>query len=80
MTLASTRAKSSYPCRANFDVYQAISPSACLWCTPDWLWNNDAGLGYNTHCFKTIEVQGWMEKLGVKTHYVTKDGDQTIEL
>ena len=64
----------------DFDVYEAIAPSACLWCTPDWLWNNDAGLGYNTHCFKTIEVQGWMDKLGVKTHYVTKDGDQTIQL
>ena len=64
----------------DFDVYEAIAPSCCLWCTPDWLWNNDAGLGYNTHCFKTIEVRGWMEKLGVKEHYVTKDGDQIIKL
>ncbi len=64
----------------DFDVYEAIAPTACIWCTPDWLWNNDAGLGYNTHVFKTIEVQGWMDRLGVKTHYVTKDGDQIIEL
>lgn len=61
-------------------VYEAISPEECLWCTPLWLWNNDAGLGYNTHCFQTVIVRGWMEELGVKKNYVTKDGDQTIEL
>ena len=64
----------------DFDVYQAIAPTECIWCTPDWLWNNDAGLGYNTHVFKTIEVRGWMEQLGVKKNYVAKDGDQIIEL
>lgn len=62
------------------DVYEAIAPSACIWCTPKWLWENDAGKGYNTHVFKTIEVRGWMEELGVKEHYVAKDGDQIIRL
>ena len=62
------------------DVYEAIAPSACIWCTPLWLWNNDAGKGYNTHVFKTIIVRGWMDELGVKEHYVAKDGDQTILL
>lgn len=62
------------------NVYQAIAPKACLWCTPDWLWNNDAGQGYNTHFWKTIIVRGWMEELGVKHHFVNKDGDHVIPL
>ena len=62
------------------DVYAAIAPTACLWCTPDWLWNNDAGHGYNTHIWKTIEVQGWMQELGVKDHYIMMNGTQVIEL
>ncbi|MBO5071195.1 MAG: MBL fold metallo-hydrolase, partial [Roseburia sp.] len=61
-------------------VYQATAPGFCMWCTPCWLWDNDAGEGYNTSVFKTIEVRKWMEEIGVKKHYVMKDGDQTIEL
>lgn len=61
------------------EVYAAVAPEACLWCAPDWLWNNDRGLGYNTHTYKTVIVRGWMEELGVQTHYVIKDGDQVIE-
>ena len=63
-----------------FEVYKEISPKACLWCTPKWLWENDAGLGYNTHVWRTVEVRGWMADLGVKEHYVVMDGDQTVEL
>lgn len=62
------------------DFYEAVAPKACLWCTPKWLWDNDAGLGYNTHGWKTIEVQGWMEELGVKEHYILMNGTQIIEL
>ncbi len=67
------------------DVYVAIAPEACLWCTPDWLWVNNyygskdpktVGMGP----FTTLETREWMEKLGVKTHYVAKDGDLTITL
>ena len=61
-------------------VYEAIAPSACLWNTPKWLWDNDAGRGYNTHGWKTIEVQGWMADLGVQEHYVTMNGNQVIDL
>lgn len=61
-------------------VYQAIAPSYCMWCTPLWLWDNDAGEGYNTSVYKTVEVRKWMEEIGVKKHYVMKDGDQTIDL
>lgn len=62
------------------DLYEVVRPSECIWCTPDWLWNNDAGKGYNTHCFKTIEVRSWMEQLGVKKNYVLKDGTQVIPM
>ena len=62
------------------DFYEAVSPSVCLWCTPTWLWNNDAGKGYNTAGWKTVIVRGWMEELGVKEHYIMKDGTQVIEL
>ena len=61
-------------------VYEAAAPSACLWCAPDWLWDNNAGKGYNTHSWQTVIVRGWMEEMGVKTHYVIKDGDHAIEM
>jgi len=61
-------------------VYETISPKACLWCTPLWLWNNDAGKGYNTHVWQTVIVRAWMDEIGAKEHYVIKDGDQYIEL
>ncbi len=60
--------------------YEAVAPVGCLWPTPKWLWENDAGKGYNTHGWKTIEVQGWMEELGVKEHYIMMNGTQVIEL
>ena len=63
----------------DFPVYQAIAPTACLWCTPEWLWNNDRGKGFNTHIYQTVTVRNWMEQLGVKEHYVIKDGDHAIE-
>ena len=62
------------------EFYETVAPTGCFWCAPDWLWNNDAGLGYNTHCFKTIEVQGWMEEIGVKEHYILMNGTQIVEL
>ena len=62
------------------DFYKAVSPTACLWCTPKWLWDNDAGGGFDTHVFKTVEVRGWMQDLGVQHHYVTMNGTQVIDL
>ena len=58
------------------DFYQAVSPEVCLWCTPSWLWTNNNGTGP----FKTLIVRKWMEDLGVKEHYVIKDGDCTVLL
>ena len=64
----------------NFDFYKAVKPKMCLWTTPKWLWDNDAGLGYNTHTFKTVITQGWMRELGVKHHIKEYEGTQEIVL
>ncbi len=58
--------------------YEAVSMSACLWPTPLWLWNNDAGGGYNTFIWKTVEVRAWMDDLGVKNHFISHLGMQEI--
>ena len=63
-----------------FEVYKAISPKACFWDTPSWLWDNDAGLGFNTHIWQTIEVRGWMDELGVKNHFITKDKTNRVAM
>lgn len=60
------------------EFYEAAAPKVCMWNTPDWLWNNDAGGGYDTGPFKTIEVRQWMQELGVQEHLITKDGEQKI--
>lgn len=60
---------------ADRDVYEAINPEICLWPTPEWLWNNNPGTGYNTGNWTTLETRSWMEQLGVKINYVEKDGD-----
>lgn len=60
------------------EFYEAVRPEICLWCAPDWLWNNDRGKGFNTHIYQTVIVRQWMDELGVKSNYVIKDGDQRI--
>lgn len=60
------------------NVYEAIDPDYCLWPTPDWLWENNAGRGYDTHIWKTIVTRGWMSEQGIKWHYIMKDGTQEI--
>ena len=62
------------------DFYEEVAPKGCFWCAPDWLWNNDAGKGYNTHVFKTIEVRGWMDEIGATENYVIMNGTQVVEL
>ena len=57
------------------EFYAAASPTVCLWPTPDWLWDNNAGgKGKNTGPWKTLETRAWMEELGIDKHYVSKDG------
>lgn len=61
------------------EFYRAVKPSVCLWPTPDWLWDNDNGGGKGSGPWKTLSVRGWMDTLGVKKHYVSKDGLYRIE-
>lgn len=57
------------------EFYELVKPSACLWCTPDWLWdNNPPGSGSDTGPWKTIQTRAWMNELGVRKHYIIKDG------
>lgn len=62
------------------EVYKSISPSICLWPTPQWLWDNDDGNGYNSGRWRTIETQGWINKMDVYEQYCTKDGNILLQL
>jgi beta-lactamase superfamily II metal-dependent hydrolase len=56
------------------DFYRTLKFSACLWPSPSWVYNNDAGKGYNTHILQTIETREWMKELGIQKHYVSCEG------
>ena len=73
----------------SMEVYCAAAPEACLWCAPDWLYAEEEIPHYLTdreklfrmgriRMYGTAVTRGWMDALGVKTHYVTKDGTQRI--
>lgn len=64
----------------NRPFYEAVRPEICLWCAPEWLWNNDKGGGFDTHFWKTVTVRRWMEALGCQQNLVAKDGTQVLEL
>jgi hypothetical protein len=51
------------------DFYRTVKFSSCLWPTPLWLYNNDAGKGYNTHTWETVEIRNLMDELGIKKHF-----------
>ena len=50
-----------------------------MWNSPEWLWDNDNGGGKGSGSYLTLKVREWMNELGVKKHYVMKDGDQIIK-
>lgn len=56
------------------DYYRAVSPRYCLWPTPAWLWNNDAGAGKGTGPWQTLTVRQWMKELNVEKHYISAYG------
>lgn len=62
------------------EFYEFIRPERCLWATPDWLWDNDEGNGFNTGPYETVTTRSWMEELGVKEHLITKDGTAVFEI
>lgn len=73
------------------EVYAAIEPEACLWCCADWLYNEAEIPSYlkdrdslwnmrRNRMYGTTITRKWMDQLGVKKHYVTKDGTNEIVL
>ncbi len=61
-------------------LYDLIDPDYCIWCTPTWVWDNMGEGGYDTGPFKTILTRAWMSALGIRRHYVDKDGPFAIRL
>lgn len=60
-------------------VYRAIAPQTCMWCAPDWLWE-EADVEFMPELWGTRHTRAWMEAMGVTDNYVTKDGTQRIPL
>ena len=74
-----------------FDVYAEIMPEVCLWCCPESIYNEEELPWYlsdtktqtkngRLRMYGTALTRKWMDILGVKKHYVTKDGTHKIEL
>ena len=71
------------------EVYAAIEPKACLWCCADWLYNEPEIPHYlenreflrsvgRGRMYGTTVTRKWMDILGVKEHFVTKDGTNKL--
>jgi beta-lactamase superfamily II metal-dependent hydrolase len=58
--------------RENF--YRTVKFRACLWPTPSWVYNNDAGKGFNTHVLKTVEIRELIDSLGIQSNYISWKG------
>ena len=59
------------------EVYKAIAPELCFFNTPEWLYNNDNGNGYDSGKWQSIIVRGWLEALGTK-NILAFEGDRTV--
>ena len=75
----------------SMEVYAEIMPEACMWCAPAWLYAEEEVPHYlsdveklrrmaRIRMYGTAVTRKWMDILGVKTHYVTADGTNCIEL
>ena len=74
------------------EVYAAVGAETCLWCAPDWLYNEEELPYYlkdeaylapdasRLRMYGTGMTRKWMDILGAKTHYVTMNGTQEIDL
>ncbi len=54
--------------------YKTVDFKACLWSTPQWVWENNAGKGINTHILKTFDTRRWMDEKGITEHHVSWKG------
>ena len=61
------------------EFYRSVAFRACLWPTPTWVYNNDAGGGFNTHTLTTIETRRTMERLNITEHYLSFEGLTRID-
>lgn len=57
------------------EFYSVVMPKICLYCTPDWLWENDNGGGKDSGPWKTLETRAWMDELGVQASFPHAYGD-----
>ena len=73
----------------SMEVYAEIMPEACMWCARDWLYSEPEVPAYladaeklrrmgRIRMYGTAVTRKWMDILGVKKHYVTKDGTNKI--
>ena len=60
------------------EFYEYIRPQKCIWPAPDWLWDNNAGDGFDTGPWQTVRTREWVAPLGITEHIVEKDGTQKI--
>jgi len=59
--------------------YRRLKFSACLWPTPEWLWNNNVGGGYNTGPYSTVLLRNFLrDTMGVTRNYVQWQGVSEI--
>ena len=63
----------------DLELYKRLSPKVALWCTPQWLWDNDNGGGAGSGSWPIEEVKSWMKSIGVTYNYCIKDGDQILK-
>lgn len=59
--------------------YEVVQPKVCLYTAPDWLWDNDAGGGFNTGPWKTMLTRQWMEELGAQISLPLAYGDYLLK-
>ena len=67
-------------CGVDRDFYEYIQPKRCIWPSPDWLWDNDDGGGFDTGPWQTVRTREWVAELGVSEHIIEKDGTRIIEI
>ena len=58
--------------RENF--YLALNPKACIWSSPDWLFDASP----KNQKLRTSETKSWVNAMGITKNYCTKDGDVVI--
>ena len=58
--------------------YDVIKPKICLYCAPDWLWDNDSGGGFDSGNWLTLQTRNYMEKLGVQVSCPHAYGDYLL--